>query len=72
MKKILSYLEKIMTDETNSPSAKRYFALAGFIVAIVLAFVGKDLGYVLTFLGFTGTCLGLTTFDKFSITKWIK
>jgi len=69
MKKISEYLAKIMTDETNSPSAKRWYALAGFTVATILAFKTKDLGYVLTFLGFAGTCLGLSTFDKFSITK---
>jgi len=69
MNKVLDYLGKIMTDETNFPSAKRYFALSGFIVAIVLACISKDLVYVLAFLGFAGSCLGLTTFDKFSITK---
>ena len=69
MQKIIEYFKKIMTDETDSPSAKRYFALAGFIAAVVLAIMSRDVGSILAFLGFTGTCLGLTTFDKFSITK---
>lgn len=69
MQKIIEYLGKIMTDETDSPSAKRYFALAGFFAAVVLAIMSRDVGSILAFLGFTGTCLGLTTFDKFSITK---
>jgi len=66
MKKILDYLSKIMTDETNCPSAKRYFALAGFLVSVVLAFMSKDVAVVIAFLSFVGVCLGLTTGDKFS------
>lgn len=66
MKKILNYLEKIMTDETNCPSAKRYFALAGFLVSVILAFMSKDVSVIIAFLTFVGTCLGLTTADKFS------
>ena len=66
MKKVLDYLGKIMTDETDSPSAKRYFALAGFFAAVVLAIMSKDVSVIIAFLGFVGTCLGLTTADKFS------
>ena len=71
MKKILDYLKGLMSDETNSPSFKRYIALAGFIVAIVIAFTNLNTENIISFLGFAGLCLGLTTGDKFS-QKWIK
>ena len=66
MKKILDYLKGLMSDETNSPSFKRYIALAGFIVAIVIAFTNLSTENIITFLSFTSVCLGLTTGDKFS------
>lgn len=66
MKKVIDYLKGLMSDETNYPSAKRYFALAGFIVSVILAFMSKDVSVIIAFLGFVGTCLGLTTADKFS------
>lgn len=66
MKKIIEYLKGLMSDETNSPSFKRYIGLAGFIVAIIITFTNENPTNIITFLGFTLTCLGLTTGDKFS------
>lgn len=66
MKKVLDYLSGIMSDETISPSFKRYIALSGFIVAIVIAFTNGNTENIIAFLGFVALCLGLTTADKFS------
>lgn len=66
MKKVIDYLKGLMSDETNAPSFKRYIALSGFIVAIVIAFTNENPTNIITFLGFVLTCLGLTTADKFS------
>ena len=66
MKKVIEYLKGLMSDETISPSFKRYIALAGFAVAIVIAFTNENSTNIITFLSFTLAALGLTTIDKFS------
>lgn len=66
MKKILDYLKNLMLDKQGKPARKMHFALASFIISIIIAFVLKDVNILNSFLVFTGACLGLVSLDKFT------
>lgn len=64
MKKILDYL-KGMIIRDGKPVRKFWFAIAGFIVAVVIAFTNGNTNNIYAFLGFAGLCLSAMTADKF-------
>lgn len=66
MKNILDYFKNLMLDKQGKPARKMHFALASFVISIIIAFVLKDVNILNSFLVFTGACLGLVSLDKFT------
>ena len=66
MKKVIEYLKGLMVDKQGKPARKMHFALASFVISVIIAFVLKDVNILNSFLIFTGACLGFSSLDKFS------
>ena len=65
MKKVIDYL-KGMIIRNGKPVRKFWFAIAGFVVAIIIAFTNFNTANIYAFLSFSAFCLGAITADKFA------
>ena len=65
MKKVIEYL-KGMIIRDGKPVRKFWFAIAGFIVGIIIAFTNGNTANIYAFLSFSAFCLGAITADKFT------
>ena len=68
-----NFIKGILTDHLGSPSSKRILAVLFAIASIVLVFVypaHANFDFALgSMLGFAGTALGFTSYEKINTTK---
>ena len=65
MKKAIEYLKGLIIRD-GKPARKIWFALAGFVIAIIIAFTNFNTANIYAFLSFSAFCLGAITADKFA------